>query len=355
MTTRERMIALARGNDPDRGIFWPEGLWPETRVRWIAEGMAEGHDFGFELSEARPDVDIGYTPHWETGVVKDEGAHVLHRDQYGIIRRSSKEGRYDIAQYVSFPVSDRKSWEEVRPRLEAEVPERYAAKWETRAADVAAREPLTFGSGHLCGFFSLLRELFGDEEVYYLFVDDPDLVREIMEFQVQRLTGILECITAKVGIDRVLIWEDMCYKNGPLVSPKLFAEFFLQPSHRYIDRGKELGVEVFDVDSDGKVDALLPLWIEAGVNMLHPFEVQAGMDVNEVVAAHGENLCVRGGIDKRELAKGRGAIDRELERVRPAYETARYIPCADHSIPPDVAFDDYRYYLEKRASLVGAN
>jgi hypothetical protein len=353
VNTRERLRILSRGGVPDRGIFWSEGMWPETRARWASEGMASDHDFGFEFHENRPVVNIGYMPPWETGVIKDEGTHILDRDQYGVIRRSSKAGRRDIAQYVSFPVSDRKSWVEVMPRLSADAADRFAGNWVENSTSDGADEPLTFGGGHLCGFFSFLRELFGDEEVYYLLYDDPVLVHEIIDFQVERLSEILRRIVAAVTIERVFIWEDMCYKNGPLISPELFREFFLEPYQRYIQNARELGVESFDVDSDGRVDLLLPLWIEAGVGMLHPFEVQAGMDVNVVVARLGDKLCIRGGIDKRELAKGRNAIDRELERVRPAYESGRYVPCADHSVPPDVSFDDYQYYNEKRAHMVG--
>ena len=353
MTTRERLLAIATGAAADRCIFWPEGPWPETRVRWIAEGMAQGHDFGFDPVATRLNIDFGYKPPWDTSIIRDEGSHIVKRDAYGIVRRSSKGGRDAIAQYVSFPVSDRKSWEAIKPRLSAEAAGRYRDGWVELALRSSAEEPLTFGSGHLSGFFSFLRELFGDEEVYFLLYDDPELAREILEFQVDRLTAMLRQAVGKAHVDLVFIWEDMCYKNGPLISPSLFTDFLLEPYQRYISTAKAMGVSVFDLDSDGKVDELLPLWIEAGVNMIHPFEVQAGMDVNSVVAEYGDRLCVRGGIDKRQLARGRNAIDRELERIRPAFESGRYIPCADHSIPPDVSFGDYLYYHEKRAELVG--
>ena len=355
MTPRERLRAMAAGEPLDRGLLWPETMWPETRARWLAEGMGENPDFGFDPCDVRPKVEIGYVPPWETGTVADEGEHLLIRDVYGIIRRISKAGRQDIAQYVSFPVAGRADWERLAPRLAADAAGRFPPGWEDDVLAARRRgEPITVGGGHLCGFFSFLRELFGDEEVYYLLADDPGLVDEIMAFQVERLTGILERICAVVPVDKLFIWEDMCYKNGPLVGPAHFERFFSAPYARYVSRAKELGVAVVDVDSDGRVDELLPLWIAAGVTMLHPFEVQSGMDVNAVLAHHGERLIVRGGIDKRELAKGRAAIDREMERIRPAYETGRYVPCADHSIPPDVSYADFRYYLDRRAELVGA-
>lgn len=88
--------------------------------------------------------------------------------------------------------------------------------------------------------------------------------------------------------------------------------------------------------------------------MLHPFEVQAGMDVVAIGKQYGGRVTLRGGVDKRQLTTDRAAIDREIERIRPAYESGHYIPAADHSIPPDVPYDNYCYYTEKRRKLVGA-
>ena len=86
--------------------------------------------------------------------------------------------------------------------------------------------------------------------------------------------------------------------------------------------------------------------------MLHPFEVQAGMDVAEVRKKFGGNFAMRGGVDKRALARGKKDIDAEIERIRPAYEQGRYIPCADHSLPPDISFYNYCYYLERLKKLL---
>jgi hypothetical protein len=60
-----------------------------------------------------------------------------------------------------------------------------------------------------------------------------------------------------------------------------------------------------------------------------------------------------GGIDKRALAQGPAAIDRELVRVRPAVERGRYIPCLDHLVPDDVSWQNYSYFAHAVRRLVG--
>jgi len=53
------------------------------------------------------------------------------------------------------------------------------------------------------------------------------------------------------------------------------------------------------------------------------------------------------------LAEGPAAIDRELERVRPAVEKGRYIPDLDHLIPDDVSWENYLHYVHALKRLVG--
>ena len=52
-------------------------------------------------------------------------------------------------------------------------------------------------------------------------------------------------------------------------------------------------------------------------------------------------------IDKRELAKGRAAIDAEIERRMPLIRDGGFLPMPDHIIPPDISLEDYRYYLNR--------
>ncbi len=357
LTSRERLLRLVRHEPVDRGIFWPEQFWAETLARWQQEGMPADWDFGFDFDNTRSlnalGINIGFCPPFDQEILADEGPTQVVRDEYGIIKRVRKD-QTGMPQFLKFPVHDRSDWAKIKQLLDPATPGRFPADWGIRVETLKrADDPISFTAGHLTGFFGFLRELCGDR-LYYLFYDDPGLVHEILDFQAYRLTTFVRRISQDVRIDRQCFWEDMGYKAGPLIGPKLFEEFLLEPYARTIALSRQCGVQVFDVDSDGNVEQLIPLWLEAGVNMLHPFEVAAGMDVVKSQRAYGQRLVIRGNVDKRALAAGRQAIDREMERIRSAYEAGGYIPHVDHAVPPDVSWDSFQYYLEKKRRLVGA-
>ncbi len=132
------------------------------------------------------------------------------------------------------------------------------------------------------GFFGYPRELLGVKNLLTLFYDDPALMHRIIGDHLELLLALYEPVIRDLRPDFAFIWEDMCYKNGPLISPHTFREFML-PAYQTLTRFlKQMGVKIIIVDSDGNVDKLIPLWLEGGVTGLLPFEVKAGGDVLKV-------------------------------------------------------------------------
>ena len=105
-------------------------------------------------------------------------------------------------------------------------------------------------------------------------------------------------------------------------------------------------------DSDGKVDELIPLWLESGINGIFPMEQAAGNDIHAYRRKFGRNLLMTGGIDKRALARGKAAIDRELKDKLSLVDKGGYVPTVDHSIPPDVSYDNFCYYWKQKKRLL---
>jgi uroporphyrinogen decarboxylase len=92
--------------------------------------------------------------------------------------------------------------------------------------------------------------------------------------------------------------------------------------------------------------------MDAGIDILYPFEVQSGMDVSAIRKKYGRNLRIWGGIDKRTLVDGFAAIDRELARIETLIRDGGYIPMLDHSAPPDISFKNYCYFLQQLRKIL---
>jgi uroporphyrinogen decarboxylase len=184
----------------------------------------------------------------------------------------------------------------------------------------------------------------GAEELLVSFYDDPDLVNEIMTYMTGFWLKIYEKVCEKVNVNVIHMWEDMSGKNGSLISPDMVREFMMPNYKRIADFAKNHNIPVFSLDTDGDCSQLVPLYLESGINMIMPFEVAAGSDINKYRKLY-PNLCIMGGIDKREIAKGPASIDKELDRIDSMFKGPGYWPALDHLVHPEISYNDFKYFV----------
>jgi len=152
-----------------------------------------------------------------------------------------------------------------------------------------------------------------------------------------------------------MYFEDFAFKTGPLVSPSIYKKFLLPRYKRMNEHLRKYGIKIISLDSDGNIEVLLPLIIEAGFNFIHPFEQAADMDAVKIRKEYGTAFAILGSIDKREIAKGKNAIEKEILRQVPfLLEKGGYIPTIDHSVPPDVSYENFLYYLPEKCVKTGS-
>ena len=200
---------------------------------------------------------------------------------------------------------------------------------------------------HLEGFFAYPRELMGVERFLITLHDDPELIQVMIQDRVEANIALYERAIAETRPDFAFIWEDMCFKNGPLISPTMFRRFMLPAYQKLTAFLGRMGVHTIVVDSDGDVSLLIRLWLEGGVTGLLPFEVRAGMDVHQVRADY-PGLQIIGGIEKHRLEIGQDEIDAELARVLPTMlRQGGYCPSLDHWVHSEISLDSFQYYVEK--------
>ncbi len=361
---RERYLATAEFRTVDRAFLIQPIPWDETLVRWRNEGLkaenlAEhfgtdtelGYDHPFHTDHGTPLL----LPPLERKILSEADEHQIIFEEAGnTVKLFKNNPMQSMPQFVEYPVKNREDWEKIiKPRrdwhtpgwtLQGEELKSYAEKVRTRDY------PLGLWAASLYGW---PRCWMGVERLSMMFYDDPDLVHEmcehIAEWAVQTLTPVLNA----VQFDFAYIWEDMAGKAGPLCSPSTYRDFCLKPLKRVTNLLRKNGVKHIIVDSDGNNDVLIPLWLEAGVNGLRPFEVAAGCDAIATRRKYGKDLIMQWGIDKRALAKGKDEIDREiLSKVPWLCMQGGYFPQVDHLVPPDVSLLNYTYYSKLLRSVV---
>jgi len=98
---------------------------------------------------------------------------------------------------------------------------------------------------------------------------------------------------------------------------------------------------------------VLDAFLECGVNVMHPFEPAAGMDMVAVREKYGRRLAVLGGIDKHVLRRSRQEIERELQyKLQPMMHRGSVF-ALDHRIPNGTPLENYRWYARRGRELLG--
>jgi uroporphyrinogen decarboxylase len=298
-------------------------------------------------------VNCGPCPKIERSIIQEDDEFVVFIDEWGIKRRNFKH-RESMSEFIEFPVKNREDWERFKEeRLNPDSPERLDGNWMEQCEQWTLKDcPIQLGHYPEVGLFGGLRWLLGDEECLIAFYTMPDLVHDIMDHLTSLYLTVFEKVVKIVQVDVIHIWEDMCGRQGPLISPAHWDEF-MGPNYRRIKAFADThNIPIISVDTDGNPDLIIPSMMRAGVNYLYPMEVAAGCDVN-ILRDKYPTLGMMGGIDKRVLAKGKKAIEEELKRIIPAEQKGRYIPDLDHLVPDDVSWDNYCHFAEHLKSFVG--
>lgn len=369
MTARERFHATLSYQKPslyhhEIGLFWS---WEETQKRWRNEGWdGAAWENLFAIDQlTRVPVNYGPSPEFEEITLEENDQMRVYQSQEGVIIREPKLNRSSyMPEFLRYPVSTREEYRKFRKerldtpfagrimegegagfvKLSQAEKEKRWKKW--RYWSRTSTHPIFCFTARWGGFFGPLRSLMGVEKACLAFYDEPELVAEFMEERADAMIRITDAVLDQTDFDFFGFWEDMAGKNGSLVSPQQFREFTLPHYRRVCEHLYKHGVKYIFIDSDGDINKLIPLWLEAGINGVFPCEVAAGVDVVALRKKFGKNLLLFGGVDKRAVARGKNDIIAEVERIAPVVEEGGYLPCFDHSAHADISWNNMCFYME---------
>ena len=364
MTHRERFNRIMNYQPYDRMPILHFGYWAETLQKWRDEGhftneeMQDIYDGSSaeKLISAKLGFDYNYFTcfhtadnllpafDWKVLEVLPDGIRKI-RNNDGVIV-IEKDGATSIPAEIDHLLKDRASWEEhYKPRLQ----------FDQRRIDYFALDKLKSDGwdspmGLHCGsLFGCIRNWLGIVGMSYLLMDDEELLTEIIDTTGELVYRLTESVL-KTGIqfDFGHIWEDICFKNGPLVNPNVIREKVGPHYKRLSVLLNRHGINIVSLDCDGCIDALVPVWMDNGVNTMFPIEVGTWRaSIAPWREKYGKSLRGVGGMDKVVFSRDYAAIEAEIERLKPLVEMGGFIPCPDHRLAPDAKWENIQYYCEK--------
>jgi uroporphyrinogen decarboxylase len=385
LPNRERFVDICHGKRPgDVSIIdWFNTPYPETPEEWVKQGAPEEikhpdfyrqyfqYDHHHTLEEIISSLYRGdlsedgmalgtflppppAVPAFERKILSEDARHWVEIEYGGRTVEASKKAPFNMPKFLDFPVKDRATWNEYKKRLDPFSPGRWPSDWEAFVAKKNSEDtPMCLALG---GFFGMPREWTGVLNLLYLFYDDPKLVDDMIEHLLYfELEIVRRIVKSGLRIDWVRCWEDMAYNIQPLISPAMFRKFVLPRYKQLADLLRSNGIDILVIDCDGNVNELLPIWFEeVGINIYRPLEVAARNDAIALRKKYGKDIIPVGNIDKRVFPKGKEAIREEVMAKIPfLLETGTYFPALDHSIPPTVSFENFRYFINLVREIAG--
>jgi len=339
MDHRERAVAILNYQSYDRIPVVHFGFWDETLNLWAkqghitreeAENWGDGNEYdssvgaklGFDFNWYRtfgPDTDL--VPFFEEKILEilpDGTRKQVNKDGVVVLQ---KDGAQGIPTEIEHLFKGRKEWdEEFLPRLQ------YSSSrvaYEQDQLDYISKAEWDTPLGLMCGsLYGRIRDWVGMINLAYLQVDDPELFDEMINtvgdlcYQGVRDTlDIVGCEGSSTNscFDFGHFWEDICYRAGPLVNPEVFKQKVGPHYRRITDLLHQYNIVLVSVDCDGKIDDLIPTWLENGVNVMFPIEVGIwNASIAPWRKEYGMELRGVGGVDKKVFSKDYATIDAEI-------------------------------------------
>ena len=358
MTDRERFNNQMHYRPVDRCFNMEFGYWEENYHEWdlftensITNEWEANIFFNFDTFNGIGG-NIWMQPYFPHSVVSETETTTILMNGDGLLAEVRKDGHSSIPHYIKATIVTPEDWRRAKD-------ERFRRDDPARIVDIAALRQAhptdrTYPLGVHCGsMIGRIRDMLTFEGLAYATYDYPEMVEDMVETACVLVEDFLDQVLPHFAFDYASGWEDICYKNGPIVSVDFFNAVIVPRYQRISAKLHAAGIDLWFTDCDGDVRPILPGLLQGGINCLFPFEVNGCAHPGELLDQYDGVLRIMGGVDKIELGKGPAAIKAYLESLAPYVARGGYIPFCDHRCPPNVKPADYLYYLDLKEQMFG--
>jgi len=358
MTDRERFNRQMHYEPVDRCFNMEFGYWAENFRQWslfTENGITTNDEadvfFAFDRIETyHPPVWM--SPPFEKRTISETEDKRIVMNADGLLAEVPRDDHATIPHFMEATIKTPEDWRrEKEIRFRRDDPARKIDVDELARRHPRDRDyPLAIWAGSMMG---KIRDMLTFEGIAFAIYDYPEMLEDMVETACVLVEDALDQVLGKIDFDLAAGWEDIAFKQGPIVSLDFYHRVVVP---RYTRIGKKLndaGIDIWYTDCDGDVRPLIPGMLESGLNTMFPWEVNSSGHPGETLERFGTDLRIMGGVDKMVLAAGREAIREYMDSLAPLVERGGFIPFCDHRCPPNVPEEDYLYYLDLKEQMFG--
>lgn len=367
MTRREAVLATIRHEEPDiipqqTSFFDINGLkkfvpsfntdWREDavkRLEFIDSSFVEVSNSLHQSKFLRKIEKLERVAFYHA-VAPSGGLYVetIKEDEESITIEFETGGRWKIHKdpfwrnFVYYPIKNLKDLDKIKIP-DPNDPKRYRGVEENTKY---FKRKGFFTQAEINGFFS---------GVWYRYHNMPDFmanmivkeefIKKVVDTVAEFNLGVAENFL-KRGVDSIMFCDDLGSNNGMLISPDLYKKFFYPWHKKLTDLCHKYGAYL-NMHSHGNINKIVPLLVEAGIDILNPVGPSDNMNLKELKVKYGNKITLMGGISKFIGKMNREELDRHLKEV---IETGSpgggFILMSEGGIPSSMSNEDFKFYLE---------
>jgi Uroporphyrinogen decarboxylase (URO-D) len=320
MSDYQDMLAVLAGEQPSRTPYCPMGHWNLRACRKLLPPECVDENL-YCLPEtqfsAEPRTDdsrqaaIGYArflgvsslgtgkggalPFGHGGPAEISGKLEYQESELQIYRfeggstRAYRYNPYSVHFGHSMPVNTPEDLE----KLELPDP-RDPQRWQDIEQDSRAfAQAGIMPAAKIMGFFSGIHNNFFDfQQLMMALIEEPEFVHNLTGRLAEWSLSCVEQVLRR-GVRLIEVCDDLGTPEGMLIAPQMFEDFFLGWYRRLCQLCHSHGAFVH-MHSHGNIASIIPLLIDAGVDIINPFDPHENPGLDELIERHGDSLVFCG-------------------------------------------------------------
>ena len=321
MTSRERVIAVIEGKSFDRIPVYG----------WVRANLEE------QISEAFGSVEA-FEDRYEFDFAHLFGGPGRYRKNDLQECRETNGGTIEPSHLLGVPLSDPND-DAAYNGLRADI-EHHKTQ---RGRFVYVQTP---------GIFECLNGAFGIENhLMYLALYESDL-HEVYRRQAEwNRQFAMNCLD--IGVDMIHVSDDWGAQTGLMFSPDTWRRL-IYPYHKTTCDAVRQRNAYLSLHCDGNATQVLDGIAELGYDVLHPYQISAGMDYDLYFEKYADKFTVMGGLDI-QTTLGFGDFDRlkaDIEHLVQAFSSRGLLLCTSHFVQDHCSIDELTFAYDLIFDLV---